>query len=454
VAIARQAMRGLPPELEDLRRTLEALEAVTRFAHGVGEPEAMPNLARYLEDPPTGDGAGTKMLHAITAWWGHCTGETAAQCVPLALSAMGSGAFMRADNGLLTVSAAIVPELDDRPEGLTIWDDALADAHRRGSLFLLLTVHLWRGWTLLGRGELAEAEASILEALEEGTDWGSHEGILGYYMTALARARLERGDVAGAREMVDRVGAPPPHTDAYRLITLAEAEVALAEGRPDAALDAVKRAMAHNRRFVAPGWSSHHSLEARALDRLGRSDEALAVAEDGLARARTWGGRSVIAHLLRVRGTIRRDAGLEDLEEAVALLETSPARLERAKALAALGSALRRARRPTEAREPLRRALELAEVCGAAGLAEQVRAELYSTGSRPRTSALRGVAALTASERRVAALAADGHTNRDIAQELFVTPKTVELHLSNAYRKLEIRSRRELATAMAADAMA
>jgi DNA-binding NarL/FixJ family response regulator len=156
----------------------------------------------------------------------------------------------------------------------------------------------------------------------------------------------------------------------------------------------------------------------------------------------------VIAHLLRVRGTIRRDEGIDDLLEAVGLLEESPSRLERAKALHALGAALRRARRPTDAREPLRRALELAEVCGAVGLAEQARAELYSTGSRPRTATLRGVGALTASERRVAALAAGGQTNRDIAQELFVTPKTVELHLSNAYRKLEIRSRRDLAAAM------
>jgi DNA-binding NarL/FixJ family response regulator len=348
------------------------------------------------------------------------------------------------------VSAALVADLADRPEGMTIWDDALADAHHRGSLFLLLTVHLWRGWTLLGRGELAAAEASIREAMEEATDWGSHEAILGYFLTALARAMIERGDIPGARAMVERVGTPPRHTDAFRLVTLAEAEVALAEGRPHAAIEAVERAMAQNRRFVAPGWSSHHSLGARALDRLGRTDEALAVAEEGVTRARHWGGHTVLAHMLRVRGTIRRDEGLADLEEAVALLDASPARLERAKALAAYGSALRRARRPTDAREPLRRALELAEVCGAGGLADQVRSELYSTGSRPRTAALRGVAALTASERRVAALAADGHTNRDIAQELFVTPKTVELHLSNAYRKLEIRSRRDLAAAMAA----
>jgi DNA-binding NarL/FixJ family response regulator len=131
------------------------------------------------------------------------------------------------------------------------------------------------------------------------------------------------------------------------------------------------------------------------------------------------------------------------------VVEGSPAKLEHAKCLFALGSAVRRSRKPTDAREPLRQALELAFVCGAAGLAEEIRTELHATGVRPRTEALSGPASLTAKERKVATLAADGATNRDIAQELYVTPKTVEVHLTNAYRKLGIRSRRELAGALA-----
>jgi DNA-binding NarL/FixJ family response regulator len=133
------------------------------------------------------------------------------------------------------------------------------------------------------------------------------------------------------------------------------------------------------------------------------------------------------------------------LREATELLASSPARLEEARALAALGRALRLARRPTEAREPLRRALELAESCGAKPLADQARVELHAAGARPRTTALAGPGALTPSERRVADLAAEGKTNRDIAQALYVTPKTVEVHLSSAYRKLGVASRRELA---------
>ena len=149
-------------------------------------------------------------------------------------------------------------------------------------------------------------------------------------------------------------------------------------------------------------------------------------------------------------GTVRRTDRVAPLHEAVEALEGSSARLELAKALTALGSAHRLARRPSDAREPLRRALELADACGAVPLATHARSELYAAGARPRTTALSGVGALTASERRVVDRAVAGETNRDIAQALFVTPKTVEVHLSNAYRKLGIRSRRELAAALAA----
>ena len=142
----------------------------------------------------------------------------------------------------------------------------------------------------------------------------------------------------------------------------------------------------------------------------------------------------MVARALRVLGVVEQS--LERLGEAVAAAERSPARLELAKALAAQGAALRAARRPADAREPLRRALDLASSLGADGLAGQVRQELYAAGARPRTTALRGVEALTASEQRVAERAAAGQTNRAIAEALFVTPKTVELHLRNAYRKL------------------
>ena len=156
-----------------------------------------------------------------------------------------------------------------------------------------------------------------------------------------------------------------------------------------------------------PRYAPWRSLKAQALDRLGRQDEAVELAVDELEIARGWGSAGTVGRSLRVLGTILRTDGIEQLEEACALLENAPARLEHAKALAALGSTLRRARKPTEAREPLRRALELADVCGAQPLAAHVRAEIYATGPAP--ARLRsGVLSLTTSERRVADLAAGG----------------------------------------------
>ena len=137
------------------------------------------------------------------------------------------------------------------------------------------------------------------------------------------------------------------------------------------------------------------------------------------------------------------------LQEAVSVLERSVARLELAHAVADLGAALTGAGRRREGRDAQRRAIELADECGAVALVERARAELHAgPGRRPRTE-LTGRGALTAAEWRVCRQAADGRTNREIAQALFVTEKTVERHLSSAYQKLGIRSRFQLPSAIA-----
>jgi DNA-binding NarL/FixJ family response regulator len=141
--------------------------------------------------------------------------------------------------------------------------------------------------------------------------------------------------------------------------------------------------------------------------------------------------------------------GLALLEEAVQVLSGSPAKLEHAKARTELGAALRRANRRSQAREQLRHAVEVATICGATELAARAERELLATGARPRRVALSGIDSLTPSERRVAEMAADGPTNREIAQALFITQRTVEVHLTSIYRKLAINSRSQLATALA-----
>lgn len=139
--------------------------------------------------------------------------------------------------------------------------------------------------------------------------------------------------------------------------------------------------------------------------------------------------------------------GIDHLRQATQRLAVTPVRLAQARALIDLGATLRRAGLRGECRKPLREGLDLAEEGFAAPLAARARAELAATGIRvPRR---RIGDPLTPSERRIVELAAAGQSNPRIAQALFVTVKTVESHLANAYHKLGVSSRRELSAALA-----
>jgi DNA-binding NarL/FixJ family response regulator len=200
----------------------------------------------------------------------------------------------------------------------------------------------------------------------------------------------------------------------------------------------------HNPAVLA--WRSHLALALLGLD---RRDEALELAREELELARAWGAPRPIGVALRVLGLAEGgDEGIETLRESVAVLEGSTARLELARSLVELGAALRRANQRSDARELLRQGLDLAVRTGALPLVVRAEQELAATGARPRRLLLSGVESLTASERRVAGFAAVGLSNKDIAQALFVTTKTVEVHLSNVYRKLGIGSRNDLPHAL------
>ncbi len=140
--------------------------------------------------------------------------------------------------------------------------------------------------------------------------------------------------------------------------------------------------------------------------------------------------------------------GLPVFELAVGDLRRACAPLELARALVDVGATLRRSKQRTASRAPLLEGLELAHRCGARALAEQARVELRAAGARPRSPMRSGVEALTPSEYRVAELAARDLANADIAQALFVTTRTVETHLTAAYRKLGIASRSSLASVL------
>lgn len=442
--MARRATAELPAELNDVRRALEAFELLA-ILFGAGDPKELHRLERHRALP--GDtGVGSKMLAAIAAQeWVYACGPADA-CVELSLAALAGGDLVAADNGLLATVAITNLVFADREEAVHWWEVARADAHRRGSLFAVSALGLWWGFTQYWRGELVDAEDSLRTALGDFELWGSGEQQTQIYCDAFLAAVLrERGDLGAARRALEHSFDHGGGDDGARYWLNSQIELLLAERRFDEALAAVDDYAARFEGMLrnpmdAP-WRSH---KARALAALDRGEEGVALVEEELERARAWGAPGTVSRTLRVLGTLERGRGLRHLEEAVEVVAASPARLEHAKALLALGTAVRHARRPTDAREPLRGALELADVCGARALAEQARSELHAAGGRPRTTALSGFESLTPSERRVADLAAAGRTNRDIAQELFVTPKTVERHLGNVYRKLGISNRQEL----------
>jgi DNA-binding NarL/FixJ family response regulator len=376
-------------------------------------------------------------------------GASAERCVPLAEEALADDVLIEADPGLFPVPALMVLTMADRDEAVIGWEKLLALAHRRGSLLGSVTVNLWSARTLLWRGELREAQERIEAANEHFAEWGRARSRDTYGPAFLGAVLLLRGDIAGAREVLEAGQTEDDGSDGFGQLVRTRGELALEEGEFAHALELTQRMERQDEAVASfPGWLPWRSLRARALAGLGRADEALALAREEVAVAQLFGSPGLVGRSLRILGTLDPENGVAHLREAVELLERSTRRYELAAAHAALGMALRHARQPTEARDPLRSALELAHRCGADGLEQQVRSELYATGTRPRTVERSGPGALTPSERRVAELAAGGRTNKEIAQTLYITLKTVEVHLSSSYRKLGIGSRRDLAEAL------
>ena len=407
------------------------LQAMALMAIYFGAPDPERIRARHQ------DRDGPAPVAAMTAYDLAMSDGTAAECAALAARALADPELLREDNGFLIVGAGAVLMLADAPEAPAVWEAVAAEGHREGSLWAIATSLTWGGCNQLYRGDLREAESQQRQAHEAFGLWAHVLSGTRYAATYLAMTLVERGDVTGARAALESVGHSGRRDDIGRLWLTARATMLLAAGEPEEAL-VITESLEREYAFADnPYWSPWRALRAEALQALGR--DATDVVADNLERCRRWGSPGAVGRALRLAG---------EHEQAIAALEGSTARLELAKAYAAHGRELRRRNEPTAAREPLRAALELAEACGADGLLESVRSEIYATGARPRRTALSGADALTTSERRVADLAAAGQTNREIAQTLYVTPKTVEMHLGNSYRKLGIRSRGELAQAM------
>jgi DNA-binding CsgD family transcriptional regulator len=326
-------------------------------------------------------------------------------------------------------------------------------AYARGDNVLASAAALFRSYTQIRRGYLLAAESDIGRFLEL-LRWETATMYAAAFQTELA---LERGQLEQADALVRESGLPEtiPANGNLTFFQQARAKLRLEQHRHE---DAVAELEALRDNLVALGLAESFIYDWRALLALayhaaGRRDDALPLALEAVDRARVWDAPQSIGVALRTLGLVEGGvSGEKLLRESVDVLAESQTRLEHARSLVELGAALRRGNKRSDSREFLRQGLELAHKLGATALEERAQTELAATGARPRRLMLSGIESLTPSERRVAEMAADNLTNKDIAQALFVTPKTVEVHLSSVYRKLEISSRAQLPAALGVSA--
>jgi DNA-binding CsgD family transcriptional regulator len=411
--------------------------------------EVAPSVNRILSAPTLGP------MHRELAVWTafhHAISVTTSVDEPLALvrrvldeapveTLVREGQLIELAAGTLVTT----DELDLETDLLT----RAIDAAQADGAFAKVAVYSYcRGWPDYYSGRITDAiadEQATLAAAELG--W---ETFVPATHAVLALALVERdqlADAAAATEMDPRwLG----RVDSF-LVPFAQGRIALAQGDLRTAEErfratSVGLEMMGMRSPTGPEWRNWLAV---ALAGQGRREEAIAVADEAVAITRTWGARWPQGSALRAAGIARGgEEGLELLRESVAVLDGGPARLELARSLVDLGAALRRQGHLVAARESLARGMDEAFRAGAVAILRQSREELRAAGARPRRLAISGLAALTPSEARVARLAASGRTNRQVAEALFVTPKTVEYHLANAYAKLGIEARAQLRRAL------
>ena len=299
----------------------------------------------------------------------------------------------------------------------------IADAENEGRLALDLTpddVNLFTGgaieillWALAERGAFGEAHALLHEhGLDDNVGGQIWEiGIL-HSQAVLA---LAEGDFRRAHDQAVHAG-----------------KLRIAQGRPN------------------PVWTPWRSTASLALAHQGRRDEAAALAADELALAERFGAPTAILTASHAAAMAEADDArrLERCETALSRTNASASTLELSRIRVELGHALSRLGHRVEARRPLQLALADADRTGATLLAERARRELVATGLRPRRAQTEGVASLTPRQRQVCELAASGTANRAIAQQLFLSVKTVETHLAAIYEKLGVDTREALRDAL------
>jgi DNA-binding CsgD family transcriptional regulator len=334
-------------------------------------------------------------------------------------------------------------------------DASIAQARATGDSSRLAAGLAHRGWLALRRGDLIAAEGDARTALAAAE---LPAPILYRVLNAgvLVVALTDQGELDAAEQALAPLDSEAESGSiTAAVLRVARGRLRVAQGRVAEGLEdflAVGLGLTRAQ-ITCPSYLPWRSQAALAQLALGEREPARRLADEEVELAQAFGTPRALGAAKRAAGVVAGgDRGASLLREAVDAFERGDSSVERARALADLGALLRRRNRRTEARELLREALDAAHRGGAKPLAEYAETELRATGARPRRVVLRGLESLTASERRVAAYASQGLSNREIAQALFVTARTVEGHLTSVFRKLGVDSRDELPAALASAA--
>jgi DNA-binding CsgD family transcriptional regulator len=317
-------------------------------------------------------------------------------------------------------------------------------AREAGALAVLPMSLTFRMGAHLHAGELGAAE-SLLEDLDLVTN-ATGTQLPPYAAIALASWR---GREADARELMevsmDAINARGEGIG-VTFIEWTTAVLYNGLGRYEDALAAARPASERREELQSPLWL-HELVEAAA--RSGNRELAADALEELSGMTRIIGTDWALGIEARSRALLSENAIAERLYgEAISRLERTEARVELARAHLLYGEWLRRGHRGVDAREQLRAALEAFTAMGTEAFAQRAERELLATGERARKRTVDTRDQLTPQETQIARLAATGHTNREIAAQLFISPSTVEYHLRKAFRKLDVKSRTQLAHRM------
>jgi DNA-binding CsgD family transcriptional regulator len=442
--------------VEDRERRL-MLEAEV-YAWSFYVPAAGERLTRVTTGL-TGETPTERMLLAFRAGDAVRAGKLrVAEAAPLIGAALGDGLLRSQFGAGSAIYLVMLAELVSMQE--YDWADrelevAVAETRRDAAWLGLATASTFRANIAVVRGQLMKAEADARTGVEIATQMGWLAGAP-FPLSTLVIVLNTKGDFREAERLLDEYNfsGPLPEGSFFDGLLNARGRLRLLAGRAEQAIEDLEELQARLRRngdTDALSWADLAAGLVPALVQVGRAEDAREVAGKALRRAHMSGIPRSIADGLRASALAHADGpDVDQLREAVAIYERLGAAVILARTLLDIGEALRRRRQPAAAREPLRRALDLARACGARAIAERAAHELRAAGARPRRDRITGRDALTATELRVANLATEGMTNRQIAETLFVTKKTVESHLDRVFHKLGIHARGELQQALGA----